>query len=84
VHKVQRRIGIQQTTTIPRTGGTNRTLGEVKNIVENDTTRGMASSLHTYFKGNTSKLVHRPGIVQRKYNMEDVAIELHNHFLIRA
>ena len=67
---------------MPRTRGTSGTLGEVKNVVETDTTRGMASSLHTYFRGHTNELVYRPRIVQRNYNMEEIAIELHNHFLI--
>jgi hypothetical protein len=84
VHTVQHRTGIQQTTKIPRTRGTSGTLGKVKNAMENDTTRGMASSLHTYFRGHTNELVHRPGIAQRKYNVEGIAIELHNHFLIQA
>ena len=79
---VQHKTVIQQTTKITRKRGTSGTLGKVKNVVENDTTRGMASSLHTYFKVNTSELVYRPGIAQRNYNMKDIAMELHNHFLI--
>jgi hypothetical protein len=62
VHKVWHRTGIQQTIEIPRTRGTSGTLGEVKNTMENDTTGGMASSLHTYFRGHTNKLIYRPGI----------------------
>jgi hypothetical protein len=50
---------------ISRTRGTNRTLGEVQNVVENDTTRGMNSSLHTYFRGHTSELVYGSRIAQR-------------------
>jgi hypothetical protein len=45
----------------------------VKNVVEKDTTRGMASSLHTYFRGHTNELVYEPGIVQGNYNVDDVA-----------
>jgi hypothetical protein len=82
VHTVQHRIVIQQTIAIPWTRGTSGTLGEVQNIVENDTIGGMASSLHTYFREHTNKLVHIPGIAQRNYNIKDIATELHNHFLI--
>jgi hypothetical protein len=59
-------------------------IGEVQNVVENETIEGMASSLHTYFRGNTNELVYRPGIAQMNYNMEDISTTLHNHFLIRA
>jgi hypothetical protein len=61
---------------------TNETLGGVQNTLENDTTRGMASPLHSHFRGHTNELVYRSGIEQRNYNMEDIAIELYHHFLI--
>jgi hypothetical protein len=79
-HKVRPRTGIQQIAEIQWIRGTSGTLGKVKNAVENDTTRGMASSLHTYFRGHTTKLVYRLGIVQRNYNKEDIATKIHNHF----
>jgi hypothetical protein len=41
--------------------------------MENDTTRGMASSLHTYSRGHTSELVYILGIAQRNYDMDDIA-----------
>jgi hypothetical protein len=73
VHKVQHRTKKQQTTKIQRTKDTSETLGGVKNDVENDTTRGMASPLHSHFRGHTSELVYRLGIAQRNYNMDYIA-----------
>jgi hypothetical protein len=51
---------------------TNRTLGEVQNTMEDDTTRGMASSLHPHIGRNSRKLVCRPGTAQRHYRMDNI------------
>jgi hypothetical protein len=37
------------------------TLGEVKDTMEDDTTRGMASSLYPYIGRNPRELVYRTG-----------------------
>jgi hypothetical protein len=55
----------------------------VQNAVENDTTIGIASSFHTYFRGHTNELVYRPGIAQRNFNMDEIATKLQSYFIIR-
>jgi hypothetical protein len=39
---------------------TNGTFGEVQDTMEDDTTRGMASSLYPYIGRNIRELVYRP------------------------
>jgi hypothetical protein len=40
--------------------------------MEDDTTRGMASSLHPYTGRNSNKLVCRPGTAQRHCKMDNI------------
>jgi hypothetical protein len=51
-------------------------------MVENYTTRGMASPLHSHFKGNTIEIVYRLGIVKRNYILDDIPKKLYHHFFI--
>jgi hypothetical protein len=39
--------------------------------------------IHT-LEGIPSKLVYRPGITQRNYDLDDIATKFYSHFLIRA
>jgi hypothetical protein len=56
----------------------------MKNVVEIDTTRGVASPLYSYIRRHTSELVKISGTVQRNYNMGNIAAKLYHYFLIRA
>jgi hypothetical protein len=40
--------------------------------MENDTTRGMASSLYSHIRRDSNKLVYRPGIAQRNYRLDNI------------
>jgi hypothetical protein len=84
VHKIQHRTEKQKTTEVRWIGGTSGTLGEVQNVMENDTLRGMASSLHTYSRGHTNELVYKPGTAQRNYDLDIITTKFNGHFLIRA
>jgi hypothetical protein len=61
---------------------TNKTFGEMKNTMEDDTTRGMASSLHPYIGRNSRKLVCRPGTVQRHCRMDNITTKFYSNLLI--
>jgi hypothetical protein len=52
------------------TGNTGGTPGNVKGIMEDDTTIGMDSSLYPYIGRNPRALVYRPGDAQRHYRMD--------------
>jgi hypothetical protein len=52
-----------------------RTFGEMHNTMEDDTTRGMASSLHPHIGRNFRKLVCRPGTAQRHCRMDNITTE---------
>jgi hypothetical protein len=45
--------------------GTNKTLGEMQSIVENDTTFRMASMFYTHIRGHPNKLVYKLRTIQR-------------------
>jgi hypothetical protein len=57
-------------------------LEKCKNTVEDDTTRGMASSLYPYIGRNSRELVYRPGDAQRHYRMDNITTELCSNLLI--
>jgi hypothetical protein len=46
----------------------------MKNTMEDDTTKGMASSLHSYIGRDPRALVHRPGDAQALQNGHDYNI----------
>jgi len=50
--------------------------------VEDDTTRGMGSSLYPYIGRNPNELVYRPGDAWRHYIMDMITIEFCIHLLI--
>jgi hypothetical protein len=52
----------------------------VYNIVEDETTRGMASSLYQCIGMNPRELVYRPGDVQRHYRMDNITTKLCSNF----
>jgi hypothetical protein len=61
---------------------TYRTLGEVKNTMEDETTRGMASLLLSDTRRNPRKLVCRLGTAQRYHRMDNLATKLRRNLLI--
>jgi hypothetical protein len=58
------------------------TLGEMQNTMEDDTTRGMASSLYPHIGRNSNKLVCRLGTTQRHCKMDNITTKFYSHFLI--
>jgi hypothetical protein len=61
---------------------TNRTLGKVRNIVEDDTPKAMAPSFHTHPIGKTGELVYIPGTAQRNCDLDGISKKNYSHFLI--
>jgi hypothetical protein len=51
---------------------TSGSLREVKDTMEDDTTRGMASSFYPYIGRNPRELVYRPGYAQRHQIMDRI------------
>jgi hypothetical protein len=62
--------------------GTSRPLGEVHNTMEDDITRGVASSFCSHIIRDSNKLVYRLVIAQRNYKLDSVTTKLYSHFLI--
>jgi len=50
--------------------------------MEDDTTRGMDSSLYPYIGRNPMELVYRLGDAQRHYKMDKLTIEFYSNLLI--
>jgi hypothetical protein len=50
--------------------------------MDDETTIGMAPSLHSYIGRDPRKLVHRPRYVQRHYIMENITTEFCSNLLI--
>ena len=82
MHQIWRRTGKQPNEKIWWTGDTKRTILEVHNTVEDDTTRGMPSSLYPYIGRNPKELVYRPVDAHRHYIMDRLTTKLCSNFLI--
>jgi hypothetical protein len=54
----------------------------VKGIVEDETTRGIASSLYPYIGRNSTKIVYRPGDAQRHYRVVKLTKKFHSNLLV--
>jgi hypothetical protein len=52
------------------------------NNMEEDTTKGMASSLHPHIGRNSIKMVCRPGTAQRHCRMDNITKKLYSNLII--
>jgi hypothetical protein len=50
--------------------------------MEDETTRGMSSSLYSHVRRDSIKLVHRPGIAQGNYILDNITTKFYSHFIV--